>query len=427
MANVIRVDKRTSPFRQRKKVAAYARVSVEGENNEHSLQAQVSYYSKLISCHEDWEYAGIFSDYGITGTKTTRPGFQSMLKACEEGRIDCILAKSISRFARNTVDLLNVTRHLKTLGISVHFDRENIDTMSSDGELMLTLLASFAEEEAKSISDNTKWAVRKRFELGIAPPHQILGYRWDGNGYYIVEREAQIVRSVFAWYMEGLSPSDIADKLEASGFKAMSGSAFHYSTIWNMLRQEKYTGTAILQKTFYPDFITKKRCTNKGQLARYVVDDAYPQIISQELFDAVQTEIAERSTMGFMLNRNITISCFTSKVKCGICGASYRRQSKCHKSKSGEPQKKYYYWVCSTRQDKGGIKACTAHKVPESELYRLTSLALNNESFTNEDFRKAVSHITVEADGFFTFHMRDGSIIEISKEDNKDKEERLNA
>lgn len=407
MPVVKRIEARKSPFIRKKRVAAYARVSVERELTRQSLDAQISRYSKLITSRKDWEYAGVFSDFGITGTRTDRPGFKALLDACESGSVDIVLAKSISRFARNTVDLLKVTRHLRELGVSVRFERENIDTMTTQGEVLLTLLASFAEEEARSVSENTKWALRKGFEKGKGIPHRLYGYSWDGESFILIEAEAAMVRRVFSWYLEGLSPNDVADRLNAMGYPSLEGQPFYYSTIWNMLRQEKYTGTAVLQKTFYPDCLIKKRHVNRGELPKYVVEDAYPPIISRTQFDAVQAEIKRRSTLGFMLTRDITITCFCRKVKCGICGASYRRQSKRHRSKDGNPQKKYYFWSCSTRLSNGGLKACPAERIPETELFRLTSQVLGKDDFDKNDFDSQIDRITVHKGKVLVFHMRD--------------------
>ena len=190
----------------RKKVAAYARVSLETERLQHSLSAQISYYSELIQSNPEWEYAGVYADDGITGTKSTRAEFQRLLRDCEDGKIDIILTKSISRFARNTVDLLETVRHLKELGIEVRFEKERINSLSGDGEVMLTLLASFAQEEIVSLSNNVKWATQKRFQQGLHNGRfQIYGYRWEGDQLVIHEEEAAIVRLIYDNFLNGLS------------------------------------------------------------------------------------------------------------------------------------------------------------------------------------------------------------------------------
>lgn len=207
MRKISRIEPTVPTVKKRKRTAAYARVSVESERMQHSLSAQISYYSDFIQKNPDWEYAGVYADYGISGTGTAkRVEFQRMLADCEAGKIDIILTKSIQRFARNTVDLLETVRHLKSIGVEVRFEKENINSMSGDGELMLSILASFAQEESRSLSDNVKWATRKRFEQGIPNGRfQIYGYRWGGDRLVIHEEEAKIVRLIYDNYLNGLS------------------------------------------------------------------------------------------------------------------------------------------------------------------------------------------------------------------------------
>ena len=216
------IEPKVPQMPSRKKVAAYARVSMESERLQHSLSAQVSYYSSLIQQNPAWEYAGVYADDGITGTKTNdRTEFNRMIADCEAGKIDIILTKSISRFARNTVDLLNAVRHLKDLGISVQFEKEHIDSLSEDGELMLTLLASFAQEEVRSLSDNVKWGTRKRFEKGIPNGRfQIYGYRWDGDHLVVEPEEAKIVKLIYVNFLNGLSAESTEKQLEEMGVKS---------------------------------------------------------------------------------------------------------------------------------------------------------------------------------------------------------------
>jgi DNA invertase Pin-like site-specific DNA recombinase len=194
MNKIIKIETTKTSYINKRKVAAYARVSVDYLDNLHSLVAQINYYTKTIKSRADWEFAGIYSDEGITGTKVNRPGFKELMYQCNQGNIDMIITKSISRFTRNTVDLLHTVRSLKEKCINVYFERENINTNSQDGELLLTLLASIAQEESRSISENTKWAIRKRFEEGIFTHKNLYGYRWDGHQYQIVEEEAKAIR-----------------------------------------------------------------------------------------------------------------------------------------------------------------------------------------------------------------------------------------
>ena len=225
MRIINKIEPKVPQMPTRKKVAAYARVSMESERLQHSLSAQVSFYSDLIQKHPGWEYAGVYADNGISGTKTTsREEFMRMLADCEAGKIDIILTKSISRFARNTVDLLETVRHLKDLGISVQFEKERIDSMSEDGELMLTLLASFAQEESRSISENVKWGTIQRFKEGI-PNGQftIFGYKWVDDKLVIIPEEAEIVRFMYSEYLKGASRIEIGRALMERGIYTRKG------------------------------------------------------------------------------------------------------------------------------------------------------------------------------------------------------------
>ena len=219
MKTVEKIERKLPVLKARKRVAAYARVSMESERMQHSLSAQVSYYSALIQKNPEWEYAGVFADYGLSGTGTKkREEFNRMLDECEAGNIDIILTKSIQRFARNTVDLLNTVRHLKDLGIEVRFEKENINSLSGDGELMLSILASFAQEESRSISENVKWGTIKRFKQGIPNgKFSIFGYEWQDDKLVIVPDEAEIIRWMYAEYMKGASRIEIGRALMERG------------------------------------------------------------------------------------------------------------------------------------------------------------------------------------------------------------------
>lgn len=237
MRIVNKIEAKTPQIPRRKRVAAYARVSMESERLQHSLSAQVSFYSSLIQSNPAWEYVGVYADNGITGTKAeAREEFNRMIADCEAGKIDIVLTKSISRFARNTVDLLNTVRRLKELGVSVQFEKERIDSLTEDGELMLTLLASFAQEEIRSLSDNVKWGTRKRFEKGIPNGRfQIYGYRWEGDHLVIHEEEAKIVRLIYDNYMNGLSAETTEKQLAEMGVKSYKGQHFGNTSIRQIL------------------------------------------------------------------------------------------------------------------------------------------------------------------------------------------------
>ena len=239
MSTVKRIETRQIKQFQRKRVAAYARVSVDTEQLMHSLSAQVSYYSNLIQGTPEWEYVGVYIDAGITGTDTKpRERFQEMIADCESGKIDIILTKSISRFARNTVDLLATVRHLKELGVEVRFEREHVNTFTSDGEVMLSILASFAEQESISLSQNIKWRVRKNYEQGKPHAHlKLYGYRWEGDERVIEPDEAEVVRFIFAEYLSGKSFREIATELDEKEIRSVRGTE-HFSpqTIRKMIR-----------------------------------------------------------------------------------------------------------------------------------------------------------------------------------------------
>ena len=344
----IEVLKRKTEAITKKRVAAYARVSAETDILLHSLKAQIDYFKKKIQSNPEWEFRGVFYDEGISGTSTNREGFQNLMKECEEKNIDIILVKSISRFTRNTLDFLSTIRHLKDLGIDVRFEKENISSLTADGELMLTLMGSFAEEESRSISENTKWAIKKRFEKGLECGSPIpFGYNRNKNGqYWVNEDEAVIVREIFQDYLDGLPPRKIAQK-----------HSFSYSTIWQMLRQVKYKGDILLQKThsiFEETHRANTRKRNTGEVPMYYVKDALPAIIEPEVFDAVQEKIKSKILKGKVYKRNP----FTSIVICSECGRSYRRRN----NESG------HYWKCSGKLEHTG---CTGKNIKEELLEEL--------------------------------------------------------
>jgi site-specific DNA recombinase len=404
MKKITRIMDSNRPLLKRKRVAAYARVSVDAEVNLHSLNAQVDYYAKLIGSKADWDFVGTYADEGVTGTKKDRPGFQRLLTDCTEGKIDMIITKSISRFARNTVVLLRTVRDLREKGISVYFEREKIDSMTNDGELMLTLLAAFAQEESKSISDNTKWAIRKNFERGIGNSFTLYGYRWNGSEFVIIPEEAETVRMIFSSYLEGMSPDGIAAKLQQMGRTPLKGGKFSYSSIWHILRQIKYTGRSLLQKTFKENHLTHKSVSNSGELPMYLAEGTHPAIIDLDTFEAVQQELEARKELGYLANQSISFSCFTAKIICGRCSRSYRRKTYSHRGHAT----KYRKWVCGTKIAHGA-KTCPSCNLPERVLYVLTADVLETEEVTDELFAEQIERIVVSADHELTFILKDGS------------------
>ena len=244
-----------------------------------------------------------------------------MIQDCEAGKIDIILTKSISRFARNTVDLLNTVRHLKELGIDVQFEKERIRSLSGDGELMLTLLASFAQEESRSISENVKWGIQKMYRQGI--PHsryRVYGYKWKDDVLVPVPEEASVVKRIFQNFLDGKSRLETERELNAEGITTRCGFPWEDSNIRGILKNITYTGNLLFQKEFVEDPITGKRRKNKGQLPQYLVEETHEAIIDSKTFHYVQDEMARRKKLGALANKSLNLSCFTSKIKCLKCG-----------------------------------------------------------------------------------------------------------
>lgn len=319
-------------YLQTKRVAAYARVSLETDRLARSLYAQTVYYSELIRSRPEWEFAGVYADSFISGTETSRRAeFNRLISECEGGRIDMVLCKSISRFARNTVDLLNTIRHLNALGIEVYFEKESINSLSGDGELLLTILASFAQEESRSISENVKWGIRKRFREGTSTPRnkRVFGYRCIGGKYEIQPDEAEIVRTIFADYIAGVPLRKISGHLREIGAKTARGFDFSHNQIGYIVRNEIYMGDILTQKTYVRDFITHAKSPNRGELPQYRVRDCHEAIISEEIFRAAQEESRRRAAKK-------SVYPFSGKLICAKCGKPFTRRS------SG----KYVYWHC---------------------------------------------------------------------------------
>ena len=277
MRIVNKIESKIPHLSTRQRVAAYARASEEKGRAIHSLSAQISFYSEFIQKHREWEYVGVYSDGGISGTTEERLGFRQLIIDCDAGKIDVVLTKSISRFARNTVDLLETVRHLRNIGIEVRFEKEHINSLTEDGELMLTLLASFAQEESRSISENVKWAIRKDFEKGKTNSFCIYGYRWTGTEFIIVPEEAEIIRLIFDNFINGMSAEQTEKQLQEMEIKSYTGGHFSNTSIRAILKQEKYTGNMLLQKTFIESHITHKSKLNHGELPMFYAENIVMQ------------------------------------------------------------------------------------------------------------------------------------------------------
>ena len=320
-----------------KRVAAYARVSSGKDAMLHSLSAQVSYYSELIQNHSGWQYVGVYADEALTGTKDNRENFQRLLADCRAGKVDMVITKSISRFARNTVTLLKTVRELKTMGVDVFFEEQNIHSLSADGELMLTILASYAQEESLSASENQKWRIRHNYENGLAWNGTILGYRYDHGTYMIEPEEAATVRMIFDSYLQGDGIMAIVKKLNASNRITRYGNECGPTGVMRILRNYTYTGNLLLQTKFRENHLTKRTLRNQGQLPQYHAADTHEPIIDMDTFTAVQIEMARRADQFGKPQTSATYP-FTGLITCAGCGKHYRR-----KVKETGP-----VWICTT-------------------------------------------------------------------------------
>lgn len=312
--------------KKKRRVAGYARVSTDHEEQQTSYEAQVDYYTNYIKNHDDWEFVFIYTDEGISGTNARkREGFQQMIADAKAGKIDLIITKSVSRFARNTVDSLTTVRELKERGIEIYFEKENIWTLDSKGELLITIMSSLAQEESRSISENVTWGIRKRFAdgKGSIAYSMVMGFEKGPDGNLAVNHEqAEAVRLIFRLFLEGMAPHTIADEMTRRGIKSPSGKDhWNAGTVRRMLSNEKYKGDLLLQKAFTVDFLTKKTKINRGEVPQYYVEGNHEAIISPEVFDMVQAEKERR--MRVKGGRYSGVSIFSNKIKCGDCGGWY--------------------------------------------------------------------------------------------------------
>ena len=354
----------------RRKVAAYARVSTDSDEQQTSYDAQVDYYTKYIQQKPEWEYAGTYTDEGISGTNTKkRNGFNRMIADALDGKIDLIITKSVSRFARNTVDSLTTIRKLKEKGVEVYFEKENIYTLDSKGELLLTLMSSLAQEESRSLSQNVTWGQRKRFSDGKVTMayKSFLGYRKGSDGKPEIDpEEAKIVKRIYREYANGKSMHAIAKGLTADGIKTPRGKdVWRKSTVESILKNEKYKGDALLQKTFTADYLTKAMKVNEGEVPQYYVTGSHPAIIDPLEWDAVQLEMQRRANSNEFLTGD-----FLGRIICADCGSSYG-------SKVWHSNDKYrkVIWQCNNKFN--GEKCRTPH-LHEDDIKRMFEEAFSS-------------------------------------------------
>lgn len=395
---------------QKKRAAVYARVSTEHECMINSLEAQKSYFEEYIEKDPKLIFAGVYADEGISGTsEKKRKGFEQMIADCELGKIDVILTKSISRFARNTVTLLETVRKLKRRGIGVYFERERINTLDASGELMLTLLTSFAQEESRSISENVKWGIRRGFEDGKMNAFTLYGYRRIDGEFVIIPEEAEVVRLIYDNYLNGYSAGETEKQLEKMGVKSYRGKHFSKDAIRSILRQEKYTGNAMLQKYYIENHITHRKRKNNGELKKYYVECSHEAIIDMETFRRVQTEIKRRREAGIFAS-GVPTNCFTSKIHCEKCGKNYRRSIKTRKTGV------FAKWRCAggTSHSQTG-----AGYIKEEELKRICAEVMGGAEFSEKEFSERVKDITITKDEKIRFDFFDGNRIIVNRGNDK--------
>lgn len=385
------------------KVAAYCRVSTDEEEQKNSYQAQIEYYTDKINKNPEWQMAGIFADEGITGTQAKkRPEFLKMIRLCRQGKIDVILTKSLSRFARNTVDSLNYIRELRTLGIAVISEKENINTLTAESEMLITIMSCFAQAESESISKNVAWGIRQSFKNGNVPMQykKLLGYKKgaDGNA-EIVSDEAEIVKEIYRCYLDGASLNQIADMLNNRGLTTKgSNSPYRKEVIQRILTNEKYTGDALLQKTYITDCITKKSRKNNGELPMYLVKNHHEPIISRTDFNRVQEEMARRSAKRSIAEKLTKTEqgkysakyALSELLICGECGSHYRRVTWTAKGF------KEIKWRCINRIQYGKKNCHSSPTIDEQALHKAIISAINEFCEVKDEVAKALRESITE-------------------------------
>ena len=395
---ITRIEPTVATLTSKKKVAAYARVSMESDRLNHSLSAQVSYYSDLIQNNPAWIYVGVYADSGITGGDIRRrTEFKRLVEDCNAGKIDIVLCKSISRFARNTVDLLETVRHLKSLGIDVWFEKENIKSLSADGELMLGILAGFAEEESRSQSDNAKWSIQKKFGRGEQWHTAAYGYRWDGKSFVVCEEEANAIRVIYENFLR-----DVPLR-QTSRWLAEHGYACSMFFIRYVLQNMVYAGDVLLQRYITENPRTHRIIENKGQLPRYYITDNHPAIIDRETFEKVQEKIRGSYEFNPAAHRIVKPSCFSAKIICGKCGAHFVKGATRTNGHDGLQE----HWFCYGKIHK---RTCDARNIRGYRLREASCEVLGLSEFDEDVFAKTVEKIRTTDTDVLEFQFYDGTV-----------------
>lgn len=426
-----------APREKTRRVAGYARVSTALEEQQSSYSSQISYYTEFIENHAGWELVGIYTDEGISATSTRRrDGFNAMINDALSGKIDLIITKSVSRFARNTVDSLTAVRQLKDAGIEIYFEKENIWTMDSKGELLITIMSSLAQEESRSISENVTWGHRKRFADGKVSLaySRFLGYdKGEDGGLVINEQQAQLIRRIYNMYLEGSTFNSIADQLTAENIPTACGKTrWNQSTVRSILTNEKYKGDALLQKSYTVDFLTKKKKHNSGEVAQYYIEHDHEAIIDPHTFELVQAErmrrSVKRSAHGVKYGG---IGFFSGRIMCGSCGklygtrlwhsntkyerivyqcsGKYKPRSACGTKYLQEEEIRLYL----ARAEKRIKKAYATGESFSGKAPRRSRKAAPLPEFDEELWTAAADHITVYSDGRIELTLKNGASVSI--------------
>lgn len=375
---------------QKRKVAAYARVSTDSDEQFTSYEAQIDYYTSYIKSREEWEFISVYTDEGITGTSTKRrEGFKQMIADALDGRIDLIVTKSVSRFARNTVDSLTTIRKLKEHGTEVYFEKENIWTFDSKGELLITIMSSLAQEESRSISENCTWGQRKRMADGkvSVPFGRFLGYDRGEDGNLVVNpKEAEVVRDIYRLFLSGLTPHAIAKILTERGISTPGGKTkWIQGTVQSILTNEKYKGDALLQKCYTADFLTKRQIRNCGEIPQYYVENNHEAIISRHTYELVQQEFQRRKNVR---GRYSGVDIFASRIRCGECGAYYG-------AKVWHSNSKYRKVIYRCNSKYGGGHSCKTPHLQEEEIKAFFVRAVNQLLSVKDEVIANLEAVTV--------------------------------
>ncbi len=408
------IEKEDNQPTHKLRVSAYARVSTEQDEQQSSYEAQVNYYTAYIQNNPDWEFVGIFADEGITGTNTKkRDGFNKMISKAMNGEIDLILTKSISRFARNTVDTLQIVRELKAVGVEVWFEKENLHTFDPKCEVMLTIMASLAQEESRSISENVRWGKQRSMQKGnvYMAYSRFLGYRKGADGRpEIVPDEAKIVRSIYQMFLDGNTIRHIADHLTKQEIPTPSGkSKWSVSTVRSILSNEKYKGDALLQKSYTVDYLTKEVRKNNGEVKQYLIQNSHEPIIEPDVFDAVQKELSKRNTYRAKKRDN---SPFSNKLVCGDCGSFYGHKV-WHNHANTERND---VWYCNHKYS--NAEKCQTPVLQEDDIKQafeelLKKIGCEDASYSDKSWQKTVDFLEIFKDSRLLFHLTDGRMVEI--------------